>query len=173
MFGVDFFELAVIFTVALVVLGPTRLPGLVRKVGRWVGKARSMARQFRDQIENEISLDELNKMTESRTREAQASTPAPPPELSGEPVPPSAEQPAQDSSLAASGYPYGPPEPEPSGPSPTDDTYSHAHESGATPMPWEPEPNETAVSVASATEVVPVDATDVPADSTKASSTAV
>jgi sec-independent protein translocase protein TatB len=140
MFGVDFFELAVIFTVALIVLGPTRLPGLVRKVGRWVGKARNMARQFRDQLENEINVDELHRMTDARAREAAASTPAPPPELSGEPIPPAAEQPTQDSSLAASGYPYGPPEPvPPTGPNPTDDTFSHAHNAGAAPMPWEPE----------------------------------
>ena len=47
MFDFGFSELLVVFMVALVVLGPTRLPGLVRKVGRWVGKARSMAREFR------------------------------------------------------------------------------------------------------------------------------
>ncbi len=63
MFGVDFSELALIFIVALVVLGPTRLPGLVRKVGRWVGKARGMARDFQQQLENEINIDELNRAT--------------------------------------------------------------------------------------------------------------
>ena len=43
MFDFGFSELVVVFVVALVVLGPTRLPGLVRKVGRWIGKARAMA----------------------------------------------------------------------------------------------------------------------------------
>ncbi len=66
MFGVDFGEVLVIFVVALVVLGPTRLPGLVSKVGRWVGKARTMARQFREQLENEINLEELNRMADVR-----------------------------------------------------------------------------------------------------------
>ena len=67
MFGVDFGEMLVIFVVALVVLGPARLPGLVSKIGRWVGKARTMARQFREQLENEINLEELNRMTEAQT----------------------------------------------------------------------------------------------------------
>jgi sec-independent protein translocase protein TatB len=91
MFGVDFSELALVFIVALIVLGPTRLPGLVRKVGLWVGKARGMARQFREQLESEVNLDELNRMTETRAKEARSSTPPPtypppPPEFGGEPM---------------------------------------------------------------------------------------
>jgi sec-independent protein translocase protein TatB len=87
MFGVDFSELALVFVVALVVLGPTRLPGLVRKVGLWVGKARSMARQFREQLENEVNLEELNRMTEMRAKTAQPAYPPPPPGFGGEPMP--------------------------------------------------------------------------------------
>ena len=53
-------ELAIIFSVALVVLGPKKLPGLVQQVGRWVGRARHMARQFRDQLEQEVnSINEV------------------------------------------------------------------------------------------------------------------
>ena len=48
-------ELAIIFSVALVVLGPKKLPGLVQQVGRWVGRARHMARQFREQLEQEVN----------------------------------------------------------------------------------------------------------------------
>jgi sec-independent protein translocase protein TatB len=53
MFEVGFTELLVIFALALVVLGPQRLPRLVSQVGRWAGRARAMARQFRDQLEME------------------------------------------------------------------------------------------------------------------------
>jgi sec-independent protein translocase protein TatB len=53
MFEVGFTELLVIFALALVVLGPQRLPHLVQQVGRWAGRARAMARQFRDQLEME------------------------------------------------------------------------------------------------------------------------
>jgi len=48
-------ELAIIFGVALVVLGPKKLPGLVAQIGRWVGRARHMARQFREQLESEVN----------------------------------------------------------------------------------------------------------------------
>ncbi len=53
MFEVGFTELLLIFGLALVVLGPERLPKLAQQVGRWVGRARAMARQFRDQLEEE------------------------------------------------------------------------------------------------------------------------
>ena len=53
MFGIDFSEIVVIFGLALVVLGPEKLPKLAKTIGRWAGRARSMARQFQDQLESE------------------------------------------------------------------------------------------------------------------------
>lgn len=53
MFEVGFSELLVIFALALIVLGPEKLPSLVAKLGHWAGRARAMARQFRDQLEVE------------------------------------------------------------------------------------------------------------------------
>jgi sec-independent protein translocase protein TatB len=124
MFDVGFQELALIFGVSLMVLGPKRLSGLVTKVGRWVGKARTMARDFRQQLENEVNLEELNKMTESHSQAARGSTvPVPPPEYTGEPQPESTPT-----------YPYS----EPATPQ-TDDTYSHAHAEGESPLPYTPE----------------------------------
>jgi len=55
MFSIDFPEIIIIFAVALVVLGPKKLPGAAAKIGRWVGRARSMARQFREQLEQEVA----------------------------------------------------------------------------------------------------------------------
>ena len=55
MFEVGFTELLLIFAIALVVLGPQKLPKLAQQVGRWVGRARAMARQFREQLEEEAS----------------------------------------------------------------------------------------------------------------------
>jgi Tat protein translocase TatB subunit len=46
-------EVLIIFVVALVVLGPQKLPQVAALVGRWLGNARAMARQFRDQLEEE------------------------------------------------------------------------------------------------------------------------
>jgi sec-independent protein translocase protein TatB len=141
MFEVAFQELVVVFGVSLVVLGPKRLPGLVNKVGRWVGKARSMARDFRQQLENEVNLEELNKMTELQGKAPQ--TPPPPPGFNGEPLPEPAGTPT---------YPYSAPDaPQ------TDDTFSHAHAEGAAPMPYEPEP-EVAEAVAVADAEAPTQA---------------
>jgi sec-independent protein translocase protein TatB len=58
MFSIDFPEIIIIFGVALVVLGPKKLPGAAAKIGRWVGRARTMARQFREQLEQEVSSAE-------------------------------------------------------------------------------------------------------------------
>jgi sec-independent protein translocase protein TatB len=143
MFGVDFSELALIFIVALVVLGPTRLPGLVRKIGRWVGKARGMARDFQQQLENEINIDELNRATKKTVDEAFGMTPVPPAEFTGDP-PKADSTDGIQKTLAESGYPYGPasvqeaPAADPAVPQPGDDTYSHAHAHGDAPMSDEP-----------------------------------
>ncbi len=58
MFEVGFVEILLISALALIVLGPEKLPHLARQVGRWVGRARAMARQFREQLEQETTLDE-------------------------------------------------------------------------------------------------------------------
>jgi sec-independent protein translocase protein TatB len=54
-FDVGFWELTFIMTLALLVLGPDKLPGLVRSLGRWMGRARSVARNLRVQIEREVA----------------------------------------------------------------------------------------------------------------------
>jgi sec-independent protein translocase protein TatB len=53
MFEVGFTELLLISALALLVLGPQKLPKLAQQIGRWIGRARAMARQFRDQLEEE------------------------------------------------------------------------------------------------------------------------
>lgn len=59
MFEVGFTEIVLILGLALLVLGPEKLPGLAQKVGRWTGRARAMARQLRTQLEHEVTLEEL------------------------------------------------------------------------------------------------------------------
>ena len=54
-------KLAVLALLALLVLGPEKLPKVAAQLGRWVGRARVMARNLRAQLEQEISYDELLK----------------------------------------------------------------------------------------------------------------
>ena len=56
MFEVGFTEIILILGIALLVLGPEKLPKLANQVGRWVGRARSMARQLRQQLDEEVTI---------------------------------------------------------------------------------------------------------------------
>ena len=77
MFEVGFSELLLIMGLALLVLGPEKLPKVVGEIGRWMGRARAMARQFREQLEDEAAEN-------NRRREASA---APPPPVETPPPP--------------------------------------------------------------------------------------
>jgi sec-independent protein translocase protein TatB len=62
MFEVGFTEIVLILGIALLVLGPARLPKLAADVGRWAGKARAMARQLKTQLEQEAgTINDLRK----------------------------------------------------------------------------------------------------------------
>jgi len=68
MFGIDSPELLVIAVVALVVIGPKELPGMLRSWGKWMAKARGMAAEFRghvDEMVRQSELDEVKKQLES------------------------------------------------------------------------------------------------------------
>jgi len=62
MFDVGFMEMMLIGVVALVVIGPDKLPGLTRTAGMWVGKARRTLGDVKSEIEQELKTEELNKM---------------------------------------------------------------------------------------------------------------
>jgi sec-independent protein translocase protein TatB len=67
MFGIDSPELLVIAIVALVVIGPKELPGLLRSWGSWMAKMRGMASEFRghvDEMVRQSELDEVKKQLE-------------------------------------------------------------------------------------------------------------
>src|SRR5215469_13018991 len=66
MFDIGFSEVLLIFVIALVVLGPEKLPRVASQVGRWVGRARAMARQFREQLEEEVNLEEMRRAHDAK-----------------------------------------------------------------------------------------------------------
>ncbi|WP_296417282.1 Sec-independent protein translocase protein TatB [Pseudooctadecabacter sp.] len=64
MFDLGFMEMLVIGVVALIVVGPKDLPGLFRSVGRFMGKAKGMAREFSSAMNaaaDEAGVNEINK----------------------------------------------------------------------------------------------------------------
>jgi sec-independent protein translocase protein TatB len=68
MFGIDSPELLVIAIVALVVIGPKELPGLLRSWGKWMAQMRGMAAEFRghvDEMVRQSELDDVKKQLES------------------------------------------------------------------------------------------------------------
>lgn len=62
MFDIGFWEISLIMVVALLVIGPERLPGVARKAGLWVNKGRGFIRSIKMDIEHEIAADELKKV---------------------------------------------------------------------------------------------------------------
>jgi sec-independent protein translocase protein TatB len=66
-------KILLLMVLALVVLGPEKLPKLAADIGRWVGRARGMARQLTQQLEQEVRVDQLLK--EQRATAAAAPRP--------------------------------------------------------------------------------------------------
>lgn len=65
MFDVGFSELMLIGLIALLVLGPERLPPLIRSTGRWLGRAQRTVRELKSQLENDNSLREFNQFKQT------------------------------------------------------------------------------------------------------------
>jgi len=87
MLDFGFSEVVVTSMIALVVLGPKRLPGVMRRIGNWLGRARVMARQLTEQLEREINAEEILKATKVSAAPDPAS-PAPPEPAVAHPIDP-------------------------------------------------------------------------------------
>jgi len=68
MFDVGFLELLLIGIVALLVLGPERLPRVARTAGKWLGRGRRFISSVRDDIDREIKADELREILEKQRK---------------------------------------------------------------------------------------------------------
>ncbi|WP_428241366.1 Sec-independent protein translocase protein TatB [Gynuella sp.] len=69
MFDIGFLELLLLAIIAMVVIGPERLPGAARSVGQTIGKMRRFFNSIQNQIEQEIRLEELNKKIMAETKD--------------------------------------------------------------------------------------------------------
>jgi len=61
MFDIGFWELTMIGVVALLVIGPERLPKVARVGGFWLGKARGYVSTMKQELDKELQMDELKK----------------------------------------------------------------------------------------------------------------
>lgn len=68
MFDIGFSEMLLCFIVALVVLGPEKLPKLARTIGRWTGQARSYMRNLSAELDRESELSELRRQLDEAKR---------------------------------------------------------------------------------------------------------
>ena len=65
MFDIGFWELVIIALVALVIVGPERLPELAQNAGRIIRKLRAFIQSAKREVEKELKLDQLNDLDES------------------------------------------------------------------------------------------------------------
>jgi sec-independent protein translocase protein TatB len=74
MFDIGWSELVVIAVVALVAIGPKELPGVLRTVGQWMGKARKMASEFQGQFREAMREAEMADLKKSFDEVKEAAT---------------------------------------------------------------------------------------------------
>jgi sec-independent protein translocase protein TatB len=143
MFDIGWSELVVIGVVALIVIGPKELPGVLRAVGQWTGKIRRMASEFQDQFREamrEAEMADLKKEIEETTSKLntsfdpldyKGSTEWKPAETPAAPIPPAADAPPLPPAEAAAGAPAETPAVSHS----TSEPASPSVEKGAEPAP--------------------------------------
>ena len=112
MFGISFSELLLVGLVALLVLGPERLPGAARTAGLWIGRLKRSFNAIKQEVEREIGADEIRRQLHNEhilSMEEQAkkilaplqdavkpSTPTAPPATTASPAPVSLSKTASD-----------------------------------------------------------------------------
>lgn len=70
MFDVGFWELGIIALVALIVIGPERLPKVARTAGLWLGRGRRFISSVKADIDKEIKAEELKEILDKQVKQA-------------------------------------------------------------------------------------------------------
>ena len=94
MFGISFSELLLVGLVALLVLGPERLPGAARTAGLWIGRLKRSFNAIKQEVEREIGADEIRRQLHNEhilSLEQEARKILSPVQEPEKPVPPVAE----------------------------------------------------------------------------------
>src|SRR5213082_4181587 len=74
MFEIGWSELVLIGVVALIAIGPKELPGVLRMVGQWMGKARKMASEFQGQFQEAMREAEMADLKKTFDEVKEAAT---------------------------------------------------------------------------------------------------
>ena len=74
MFDIGWSEFVLIAVVALIAIGPKELPGVLRMVGQWMGKARRMAAEFQGQFQEAMREAEMADLKKSFDEVKEAAT---------------------------------------------------------------------------------------------------
>ena len=61
MFDISFAELFLISVIALLILGPQRLPEVLRTIGLWMGRMRRVYNNVRQEIDREVGMDDIRR----------------------------------------------------------------------------------------------------------------
>ena len=129
MFGISFSELLLVGLVALLVLGPERLPGAARTAGLWVGRLKRSFNAIKQEVEREIGADEIRRQLHNEhilSLEQEARKILTPQQQAPTPVEPVAEQsiaPVAETAPIATPAPPAEPAPAPTAsPAPHDPT---------------------------------------------------
>jgi len=124
MFDIGFTELLLVGLVALVVLGPERLPGAVRTAGLWIGRAKRSFANIKAEVEREIGADEIRRQLHNERildleREMKQSIMPSPPSTPAKPSPQSAMPAPEANAIETS--PTAEPKPAETAPAPRPD----------------------------------------------------
>lgn len=140
MFGISFSELLLVGLVALLVLGPERLPGAARTAGLWVGRLKRSFNAIKQEVEREIGADEIRRQLHNEhilSLEQEARKIFNPSQQEPTPVEPVGEQTIHSAAASTPASAVTPP-----GPAPvtTDTSVEHVAPSAAptTPAPQDP-----------------------------------
>ncbi len=75
MFDIGFWEILLIAVVALIVVGPERLPKLIRVTGLWIGRAQASLQSIRNEISKELNIFFQSFLSDNQSRPLQERPP--------------------------------------------------------------------------------------------------
>ena len=70
MFDVGFWEFALIGVIALIIVGPERMPGIARTAGKYAGKAKRFIAKIQDDVGEELEVDKLKEQLNAMDKDA-------------------------------------------------------------------------------------------------------